>query len=284
MTVELVKTPAEMRARAAAWRAAGKRIAFVPTMGYLHQGHVSLLEEGRRRGDVLVLSIFVNPTQFGPKEDLSRYPRDLDGDLAKAARAGVDVAYVPDAPAMYPTGYQTFVEVEDLQKGLCGASRPGHFRGVATVVLKLFHAVQPHVALFGRKDYQQLQLLSRMARDLDLGIEVVGLPIVREPDGLAMSSRNAYLSADERQRALSLSRALGAARGAFDEGERDAARLVDRARSTLQGTPGVRVDYLELRDAESLAELVGRVTRPAVMALAAFVGATRLIDNQLLEP
>ena len=284
MTVELVKTPAEMRARADAWRAAGKRIAFVPTMGYLHQGHVSLLEEGRRRGDVLVLSIFVNPTQFGPKEDLSRYPRDLDGDLAKAARAGVDVAYVPDAPAMYPTGYQTFVEVEELQKGLCGASRPGHFRGVATVVLKLFHAVQPHVALFGRKDYQQLQLLSRMARDLDLGIEVVGLPIVREADGLAMSSRNAYLSADERQRALSLSRALGAARDAFDEGERDAARLVDRARSTLQGTPGVRLDYLELRDAESLAELAGRVTRPAVMAVAAFVGTTRLIDNQLLEP
>lgn len=284
MTVELVKTPAEMRVRADAWRAAGKRIAFVPTMGYLHQGHVSLLEEGRRRGDVLVLSIFVNPTQFGPKEDLSRYPRDLDGDLAKAERAGVDIAYVPDAPAMYPPGYQTFVEVEELQKGLCGASRPGHFRGVATVVLKLFHAVQPHVALFGRKDYQQLQLLSRMARDLDLGIEVVGLPIVREADGLAMSSRNAYLSADERERALSLSRALGAARDAFDEGERDAARLIDRARSTLPGTPGVRLDYLELRDAESLAELAGRVTRPAVMAVAAFVGTTRLIDNQLLEP
>ncbi len=284
MTVELIKTSAEMRARSDAWRAAGKRIAFVPTMGYLHQGHVSLLEEGRRRGDLLVLSIFVNPTQFGPKEDLSRYPRDLDGDLAKAERAGVDVAYVPDAAAMYPTGYQTFVEVEELQKGLCGASRPGHFRGVATVVLKLFHAVQPHVALFGRKDYQQLQVLARMARDLDLGVEVVGLPIVREPDGLAMSSRNAYLSPDERQRALALSRALLAARVTFDEGEREAARLVDCARATLHLTPDVRLDYLELRDAETLAELHGRVTRPAVMALAAFVGTTRLIDNQLLEP
>ena len=284
MTVELIKTPTDMRARSDAWRAAGKRIAFVPTMGYLHAGHVSLLDEARRRGDVLVLSIFVNPTQFGPKEDLSRYPRDLDGDLAKAERAGVDVAYVPDAGSMYPPGYQTFVDVEELQKGLCGASRPGHFRGVATVVLKLFHAVQPHVALFGRKDYQQLRVLSRMVRDLDLGIEVVGMPIVREPDGLAMSSRNAYLSADERLRALALSRALLAARVSFEEGERDAARLVDCARSTLHLTPGVRLDYLELRDAESLAELHGRLTRPAVMAVAAFVGATRLIDNQLLEP
>ena len=284
MTIELIKTPAEMRARSEAWRAAGKRIAFVPTMGYLHQGHVSLLDEGRRRGDVLVLSIFVNPTQFGPKEDLSRYPRDLDGDLAKAERAGVDVAYVPEAAAMYPSGYQTFVEVEELQKGLCGASRPGHFRGVATVVLKLFHAVQPHVALFGRKDYQQLRVLSRMVLDLDLGVDVVGLPIVREPDGLAMSSRNAYLSPDERLRALALSRALVAARVSFEQGERDAGRLVDCARSTLHMTPGVRLDYLELRDAESLAELHGRVARPAVMAVAAFVGATRLIDNQLLEP
>ena len=284
MTVELIKTPSEMRARSDAWRAAGKRIAFVPTMGYLHAGHVSLLDEGRRRGEVLALSIFVNPTQFGPKEDLSRYPRDLDGDLAKAQRAGVDVAYVPDAESMYPPGYQTFVDVEELQKGLCGASRPGHFRGVATVVLKLFHAVQPHVALFGRKDYQQLAVLSRMVRDLDLGVEVVGMPIVREPDGLAMSSRNAYLSPDERLRALALSRALLAARVSYEEGERDAARLVDCARSTLHLTPGVRLDYLELRDAESLAELHGRLTRPAVMAVAAFVGTTRLIDNQLLEP
>jgi pantoate--beta-alanine ligase len=284
VTVEIVKTPAAMRMLADGWRAAGKRIALVPTMGYLHEGHVSLLDEGRRRGDVLVLSIFVNPTQFGPKEDLSRYPRDLDGDLAKAEHAGVDVAYVPDAASMYPAGYQTFVEVEELQKPLCGASRPGHFRGVATVVLKLFHAVQPHVALFGRKDYQQLRVLTTMARDLDVGVEVVGLPIVRESDGLAMSSRNAYLSPDERLRALALSRALLSARESFEQGERDAGRLVDCARQTVHLTPGVRLDYLELRDAETLAELHGRVTRPAVMAIAAFVGTTRLIDNQLLAP
>jgi pantoate--beta-alanine ligase len=253
-------------------------------MGYLHRGHVSLLEEGRRRGDVLVLSIFVNPTQFGPKEDLSRYPRDLDGDLAKAAGAGVDVAYVPEAAAMYPDGYQTYVEVGELQQGLCGASRPGHFRGVATVVLKLFNAVQPHVALFGAKDYQQLQVIRRMASDLDLDVEIAGMPIVREADGLAMSSRNAYLSSDERLRALALSRALLAARESFTQGERNAARLVDCARQTLHLTPGVRLDYLELRDAESLVPLDGAVTRPAVMAVAAFVGTTRLIDNQVLAP
>jgi pantoate--beta-alanine ligase len=281
---ELVATPAEMRARAEAWRREGRRIALVPTMGYLHRGHVSLLDEGRRRGDILALSIFVNPTQFGPKEDLSRYPRDLDGDLQKAERAGVDVAYVPDVAAMYPDGYQSFVEVERLSRGLCGESRPGHFRGVATVVLKLFHAVQPHLALFGNKDYQQLQVIRRMVRDLDLGVEIVGMPIVREPDGLALSSRNAYLSPDERQRALALSRALAAARESFEQGERDAARLVDCARATLHLTPGVRLDYLELRDAESLEPLAGRVAAPAQMAVAAFVGATRLIDNQRLEP
>jgi pantoate--beta-alanine ligase len=284
VSIELVKTPAEMRARASAWRAASQRIALVPTMGYLHQGHLSLLEEGRRRGDVLVISIFVNPTQFGPREDLSRYPRDLEGDLDKAARAGANVAYVPEADAMYPPGYQTFVDVEKLQEGLCGASRPGHFRGVATVVLKLFHAVAPHVALFGMKDYQQLQVIRRMVRDLDLDVEIVGLPIVREPDGLALSSRNAYLSPDERLRALALSRALGSAREAFEHGERDAARLVDCARATVHLTPGVRLDYLELRDAETLESLHGRVVRPAVMAVAAFVGPTRLIDNQLFEP
>ncbi|HEX4354562.1 MAG TPA: pantoate--beta-alanine ligase [Polyangiales bacterium] len=284
MTVEIVKTPSAMRARSDAWRVAGKRIAFVPTMGYLHDGHVSLLEEGRRRGDVLVLSIFVNPTQFGPKEDLSRYPRDLEGDLAKAERAGVDVAYVPDAAAMYPDGYQTFVEVEQLQQGLCGASRPGHFRGVATVVLKLLNVVQPTVALFGMKDYQQLQVIRRMARDLDVPSEIVGMPIVREPDGLAMSSRNAYLSPDERKRALVLSRALDAARTAFAGGERDAGTLLANAREVVDSGEGVRLDYLELRDGESLELSSGAVVRPAVMAIAVFVGRTRLIDNLLLAP
>jgi pantoate--beta-alanine ligase len=284
VSVTIVKTPSELRRMSTEWRAAGKRVAFVPTMGYLHRGHVSLLEAGRARGDVLVLSIFVNPTQFGPKEDLSRYPRDLDGDLAKAEAAGVGVVYLPDADAMYPPGYQTFVEVERLQRGLCGESRPGHFRGVATVVLKLLNVVQPTIALFGMKDYQQLQIIKRMVRDLDLAVEIVGMPIVREADGLAMSSRNAYLSPADRERALALSRALSAARDAFARGERDAVTLTSRASSIIAASDGVRLDYLELRDAESLEPLTASVSRPAVMAVAAFVGTTRLIDNQLLEP
>jgi pantoate--beta-alanine ligase len=284
--IDIVKSPSEMRARAEAWRAAGKRIAFVPTMGYLHRGHVSLLEAGRHRGDQLVLSIFVNPTQFGPNEDLSRYPRDLDGDLDKARAAGVDLAYVPEPAAMYPDGYQTFVEVSELQKGLCGASRPGHFRGVATVVLKLLNAVQPHVALFGMKDYQQLQVIRRMVHDLDLGVDIVGMPIVREADGLALSSRNAYLSPDERRRALALSRALIVAREAFENRtpSRTAVHFVDIVRQTVHMTEGVRIDYVELRDAETLAPIDGKITRPAVLAIAAFIGNTRLIDNQLLHP
>jgi pantoate--beta-alanine ligase len=279
--LEILRSPAEMQAFARTVRKAGKRIAFVPTMGYLHRGHVSLLEEGRRRGDVLVLSIFVNPTQFGPKEDLSRYPRDLDGDLAKARSVGTDIAFVPEPGDMYPPGFQTYVQVRDLELPLCGASRPGHFIGVATVVLKLFQIVRPHVALFGEKDFQQLQVLKRMVRDLNLEVEVVGLPIIREPDGLALSSRNAYLSPEERQRALALSRGLGAAREAFAGGERRAEELLARARAQLGAV--TRLDYLELRDAETLAT-VERVERPAVLAVAAFVGTTRLIDNQQLIP
>jgi pantoate--beta-alanine ligase len=278
----VIKSPAEMTAWAEAARARGERIAFVPTMGYLHAGHVSLLEEGRRRGDRLVLSIFVNPTQFGPSEDLTRYPRDLDGDLGKAAGAGTDAAYVPEARDVYPPGYQTFVEVRELEKGLCGDFRPGHFVGVATVVCKLFNVVRPHVALFGQKDYQQLAVIRRMARDLDMGIEIVGMPIVREPDGLAMSSRNVYLAPAERARALSLSRGLRAAQARAAGGERDVAALVAAARAIV--TPDVdRLDYLELRDADTLAPLAA-LDRPAVLAVAAFVGKTRLIDNVQLAP
>jgi pantoate--beta-alanine ligase len=274
----ILRTPAEMSAFSEAARARGERIAFVPTMGFLHAGHVSLLEEGRRRGQRLVLSIFVNPTQFAPTEDLARYPRDLDGDLAKAAATGTDAVFLPGDAAMYPVGYQTFVRVRDLEQGLCGVSRPDHFVGVATVVCKLFNIVRPHVALFGEKDFQQLAVIRRMVADLDMPITVVGLPTVREPDGLAMSSRNKYLSPDERQRALALSRALTAARTLFEGGERRAAALLDSARSLVSA--GVtRLDYLELRDADALTPVVDRLDRPAVMALAAFVGATRLIDN-----
>jgi pantoate--beta-alanine ligase len=280
---EIIRTPHEMRARADAWRGAGKRIAFVPTMGYLHRGHVKLLEEGRTRGDVLVLSIFVNPTQFGPKEDLARYPRDFESDLAKAVGAGTDAVYFPEAKEMYPPGYQTYVDVNELSQGLCGDRRPGHFRGVATVVAKLFTAVKPHVAIFGEKDYQQLQVIRRMTLDLDLGVEIVGIPTVREADGLAMSSRNSYLSPDERARATCLHRALDATRAAVRGGERDVATLCAAATAIIDAGGPNRIDYVEIRDASSL-EPRARVAGPAVMALAVFFGATRLIDNVVIDP
>jgi pantoate--beta-alanine ligase len=266
-----------MTAWSEAARARGERVSFVPTMGALHAGHVSLLHEGRRRGDKLALSIFVNPTQFGSTEDLSRYPRDLPGDLVQAAQAGTDVAYVPEARDVYPEDFQTYVQVRGLEQGLDGGSRPGHFVGVATVVCKLFNVVRPHLALFGEKDFQQLAVIRRMVADLDMSVEILGMPIVREADGLAMSSRNAYLSPDERRRALALSRGLNAARARALAGERAGAALVSIARAALDAEVD-RVDYVELRDAETLAP-VERLERPAVLMVAAFVGKTRLIDN-----
>jgi pantoate--beta-alanine ligase len=276
----VIHTPAEMTAWSEAARARGERVAFVPTMGALHAGHVSLLREGRRRGERLALSIFVNPTQFSPTEDLARYPRDLPGDLAKAATAGTDVAYVPDAAAVYPPGFQTYVDVRTLAAGLDGASRPGHFVGVATVVCKLFNVVRPHVALFGEKDFQQLAVVRRMTADLDLGVEIVGMPIVREPDGLAMSSRNAYLSPEERRRALALSRGIFAARDAAAAGTRDAPTLIALVRAALEAQVD-RIDYVDLRDADTLTPVV-HLDRPSVLLVAAFVGKTRLIDNARL--
>ncbi len=283
MPFELIRDPAQMRARAEAWRRDGLRVAVVPTMGALHEGHLTLLAAARARADIVVLTIFVNPTQFGPNEDLSRYPRDEAGDLAKALPLGVDCAFCPSAAAMYPAGSQTFVTVRELELPLCGKSRPGHFAGVATVVSKLFHLTRPHVAYFGEKDFQQLAIIRRMVRDLDFGIEIVGVPIVREPDGLAMSSRNVYLSAEERAQALALSRGLAAAAAAFAAGEREVSALLACARAPIAAAPLARIDYVELRDAEELTE-IGRVARPAVLAMAVFVGTTRLLDNRVLRP
>ena len=276
--MQIVGSPAEMATVADEARRERKTIAFVPTMGALHAGHSSLLEEARRRGQLSVLSIFVNPTQFGPKEDLSRYPRTPEIDEGRARDAGVDVIYRPTADAMYPPGYQTSITVAELEQPMEGAHRPGHFRGVATVVCKLFAAVKPHVAFFGNKDYQQLQIIRRMTRDLDLGVEIVGMPIVREPDGLAMSSRNAYLSAADRENALSLSRGLRAVESLYRGGERDAAKLVAAARAELAP---VTIEYVELCDVTTLAPL-SRVEGSAVLAIAARVGTTRLIDNVVL--
>jgi pantoate--beta-alanine ligase len=275
--IQIVRKVDEVRAWREQLRAQGRRLALVPTMGYLHEGHLSLLREGSRRAEVCAASIFVNPAQFGPSEDLSRYPRDEKGDAEKCEKAGASLIWAPEPAEVYPAGYQTYVEVEELQRLHCGASRPGHFRGVATVVLKLFNVFRPDVALFGEKDFQQLQVIRRMVRDLNLEVEVVGMPIVREADGLAMSSRNAYLSPEERRRALGLSGALRAAAQAHQRGEREAAALLEAARAELRAGE-LREDYLSLVDPQTL-EPVARVDEPARLLVAAWVGRTRLIDN-----
>jgi pantoate--beta-alanine ligase len=278
---EVFRDPRAMRASAENLRRDGRRLAVVPTMGALHDGHLALVRAARSRADIVLLTIFVNPTQFGPTEDLASYPRDEAGDLGKARSAGIDLAFCPDAATMYPPGAQTFIEVRELARPLCGARRPGHFAGVATIVAKLFHITQPHLAVFGEKDYQQLAIIRRMVRDLDLGIEIASVPIVREPDGVAMSSRNTYLSPDQRRAARSLSAGLAAAEHAHAAGERRAAALVAAARAPIDAEPLARIDYAELRDAQELTEL-SQLERPAVLALAVWFGATRLIDNRVL--
>jgi len=279
MTLRILRTLDEVTTFEREVHRQGKRLALVPTMGFLHAGHVSLMKEAGAMADVVAVSIFVNPTQFGPREDFARYPRDLEGDVEKCRQAGVSVVFAPEAAVMYPASAQTFVEVVELQKGLCGARRPGHFRGVATIVTKLFALFRPDVALFGEKDYQQLQIIKALAQDLNLGVQVVGSPTVREADGLAMSSRNAYLSADERQRALSLSRGLFEAQGLASTGVREVAALVDAVRRQLAQAE-VREDYVELVDAKTLSPLTTLAAGQAGRLLVAgFLGNTRLIDN-----
>src|SRR5208282_3833696 len=241
-----------MQRLADAARARGDRIALVPTMGYLHDGHLALMREGRRRADLLAVSVFVNPTQFGPNEDLARYPRDFDRDCELMRGVPVDVVFAPEAPAIYPERFQTWVEVTEVTRGLCGQSRPIHFRGVTTVVAKLFNIVKPHVALFGEKDFQQLRAIQRMVADLNFDLAIVPVPTVRERDGLAMSSRNAYLSTEERRRALALSRALLAAREAAQTGAQTTVQLANAARSIIECTRGVEIEYISAVDSETL--------------------------------
>ncbi|MBW1675966.1 MAG: pantoate--beta-alanine ligase, partial [Deltaproteobacteria bacterium] len=256
----------------------GKTIAFVPTMGYFHEGHLALMREGRKHGDALIISIFVNPTQFGPGEDFQGYPRDVNRDMSLAESVGVDVIFAPEAKAMYDKAYQTHIDLEMLPRYLCGPSRPGHFRGVATVVTKLFNIVKPHVAIFGKKDYQQLLIIQRMVRDLRLDIKIVGVPIVREADGLAMSSRNNYLSENERRSALSLFQSLQQAQETVAQGIRNARELIRGASELIRSYPYTKIDYVTVCDPETL-EDVDRVDGPTLMALAVWVGKTRLIDN-----
>jgi pantoate--beta-alanine ligase len=283
MPLELCKTVAEFRAAAEAVRRDGARLGLVPTMGALHAGHAALIQEARRRTDRVAVTIFVNPTQFGPNEDFSKYPRTLEADLERCEAAGAGMVFAPSAPEMYPPGDATRVTVAGITEHLCGRSRPGHFEGVTTVVAKLFAAAGPALAVFGRKDYQQLKAIERMVRDLLLPVEIFGHPTVREPDGLALSSRNAYLSPDERARALAISRALSDAVRRFGAGERNAGLLRSGVQGALESA-GLRVDYASIADPETIAPFEDRATvgARALLAVAAFCGPARLIDNVVL--
>ena len=277
----VVTTVEEVRAAVVAARAAGRRVGLVPTMGALHAGHAELVRAAKRAAEFVVVSVFVNPTQFGPKEDFAKYPRTLDADRQASADAGGDLVFAPTPAEVYPDGFVTFVEVTQLDQVLCGPRRPGHFRGVATVVLKLFNMVQPDVAVFGAKDAQQAIIIRRMVRDLDVPVAVQVEPTIREADGLAMSSRNRYLSADERAVAPKIYEALREAQARAAGGEIDVARLESGLLAALAAIPGARVDYANILDAESLSPMP-RLDRPALAAVAVFLGTTRLIDNVIL--
>ena len=277
-----IQSVSDMQQWACATREAGKKIAFVPTMGFLHEGHVALMREGKGRGDYLVVSIFVNPTQFGVGEDYEDYPRDLEGDGEKVSSAGGDIIFAPSAKEMYPSGYQTFVAVEKVTQNLCGASRPTHFQGVTTVVAKLFNIVKPHVAIFGEKDYQQLVTIRQMTRDLNFDSEIIGLPTIREEDGLAMSSRNKYLSSEERKQALCLVSALNQVEKLFQGGEKNSKKLIARAAEIIRVQPAAAIDYVKVCHPETIEDLEW-IDDKALMALAVKIGKTRLIDNRVLK-
>jgi len=276
--MRIITSLRQMKEASARLRAAGRTIGLVPTMGYLHPGHLSLVRASKKTIDATVVSIFVNPTQFGPREDLSKYPRDFARDAQMLRAEGADILFIPRAADMYPSGYKTFVEVLDLQNKLCGRSRPIHFRGVCTVVLKLFNIVRPDKAFFGQKDAQQAVIIRRMAGDLDLDVEIEVKPIIRDADGLALSSRNAYLNPAERKAALVLTRSLKEAKMMVDQGQRKTAVLIGRIRSRLEDEPLARLDYAAVVDPAEL-EPLSLVKDRALIALAVFIGRTRLIDN-----
>jgi len=278
--MELFETAGEMQKYSESLRLQGKKIAFVPTMGYLHEGHLNLMREGRKRGDCLAISIYVNPTQFGPGEDLDKYPRDFEGDEKLAEEVGCDAIFYPTNREMYPENYHTYVNVEKITENLCGLTRPDHFRGVATVCAKLFNIAKPHTAVFGKKDFQQLAVIKRMVKDLNMDLEIIGMPTVREPDGLAMSSRNSYLKSDERESALSLSRSLKRAEEIYSKGERDAGRIIDEVSRFIDGHSHTRIDYVKICDTETMEDST-YLDGESVLALAVWVGSPRLIDNHV---
>jgi pantoate--beta-alanine ligase len=279
--MQIISTIIEMQSLAESFRKEGKRIGFVPTMGFLHEGHLSLIRQARQENDVVVTSIFVNPTQFGPMEDLARYPRDAEGDRKKCEFAGVDILFMPDTKEMYPDKLSVFVCVEGISDVLEGAIRPGHFRGVATVVAKLFHIVKPHRAYFGQKDFQQSAVIKRMVKGLDLDVEVAVLPTMREPDGLAMSSRNSYLDKEQRNKAARLFRALSAAQELVRSGVREPEKVKQKMRAVIAQEKGVEIDYVEVADPDDLAPLE-TINDRMVLLVAVRIGSTRLIDNLLV--
>ena len=281
--IEIITTAKLMQARSDQMRRQFKTIVFVPTMGFLHEGHLSLIREGHKHGDDMVVSIFINPAQFAPGEDLESYPRDLERDLELLQKEDVDAVFIPDDKEIYGKRFQTYVELEKLPNHLCGISRPIFFKGVATVVAKLFNIVKPHVTVFGKKDYQQLIIIRQMVRDLDFDIEVVGAPTVREPDGLAMSSRNNYLTPEQRISALSLYKSLQKAQTLVENGIQDANKIINAATELIQSHPGTEIDYIVICDTETLDD-AKTIDRPVLMALAVKVGRARLIDNSILNP
>ncbi len=264
-------------------RQSGKTITFVPTMGFFHDGHLSLMQKGRKMGDELVLSIFVNPAQFGPNEDLDTYPKNLERDLELAEQQGVDIVYTPDTELLYPEGYQTFVSLETLPNFLCGISRPLFFRGVTTVVTKLLNIVKPHAAVLGEKDFQQLAIVKQMVKDLNFDVEIISVPTVREPDGLAMSSRNSYLTPEQRPCALTLYQSLCRARDLIEEGTTRAAEILESAARLVTSYPETEIDYIAVSDPVTLVD-IETIDNPVLMAMAVKVGSTRLIDNMILTP
>ncbi len=280
--MEVIETVERMQESADEFRSAGYTVALVPTMGYLHEGHLELMRVGRKHSDKLIVSIFVNPAQFGPTDDFGEYPRDTEGDLKKAREVGADVVFMPSVEEMYPEVSQTKVHVEKVTQHLCGISRPGHFEGVTTVVCKLFNATKPHMAVFGQKDYQQLTVISRMVEDLNMDIEIIGVHTVREQDGLAMSSRNSYLNPEERKSALCLKKSLDLADRMFQDGEKTAIVIREAVESLIKGHAFTEIDYVTLCDPATL-EDIETLGGTNLLALAVRVGNTRLIDNCLLR-
>ena len=279
--MEVIKKIALMQGLSEKWRKDGHIISCVPTMGFLHQGHIKLLKVGKDKGDRLIMTIFVNPTQFGPHEDYEKYPRDTEGDLNKASSAGVDVVFMPTVEEMYPDGFQSTVTVNTITQYLCGKFRPVHFAGVTIVVAKLFNITKPHLAIFGEKDYQQLIVIKQMARDLNMDIDIIGVPTVRERDGLAMSSRNKYLSPEERVSALSLKKGLDVAKAMVDKGEKDPVAIKNAVKELILTHPFTEIDYITICDPEKLTD-IKIIDRPSLLALAVNVGRARLIDNSIL--